>query len=110
MYSLCENDLDAKDTNAKVYKPPRIWIYRGKKVKAKSVAHAEYEILGECLNNIPLNDVQEALVNDEVSEKRFKQGAKNVATLIRNLMARRQHRLPKEHEHYKQKEDENNDD
>lgn len=74
-------------------------------MKAKSVIHAEYEILSECLNNIPLNDVEQALVNDKVSGKRFQKGAKNVANLIRNLMTRRQHRLPKEHEHYKEKED-----
>jgi len=74
-------------------------------MKAQTITHAEYEILKEVLNNIPLEDLYEAIVADEVSEKRFKAGAGNVAKLIRNLMVRRQHRLPHDHEDYKAKEE-----
>ena len=74
-------------------------------MKAKTITHAEYEILKEVLNNIPLEDLYKAIVEDEASEKRFKSGAANVAKLIRNLMVRRQHRLPHEHEDFKEKEE-----
>lgn len=74
-------------------------------MKAKTIPHVEYEILKEVLNNIPLDDLYEAIVADEVSEKRFKAGAANVAKLIRNLMERRQHRLPHDHEDFKTKEE-----
>ena len=74
-------------------------------MKAKTVQHVEYEVLKEVLENIPLDDLHDAMVMDEVSEKRFKTGAGNVARLIRNLMTRRQHRLPRDHADYKQKEE-----
>jgi len=73
--------------------------------KAQTIPHVEYEVLKEVLNNIPLEDLYDAMVADETSEKRFKSGAANVAKLIRNLMVRRQHRLPHDHEDYKQKEE-----
>jgi len=73
--------------------------------RAQTIPHVEYEVLKEVLNNIPLEDLYDAMVADETSEKRFKSGAGNVAKLIRNLMVRRQHRLPHDHEDYKPKED-----
>ena len=73
--------------------------------RAQTIPHVEYEVLKEVLNNIPLEDLYDAMVADEASERRFKSGAANVAKLIRNLMVRRQHRLPHNHEDYKQKED-----
>lgn len=74
-------------------------------MRAETVIHAEYEILKEVLSNIPLDDIHDAMVTDEVSEKRFKTGARNVAVLINNLLTRRIHRLPKTHEEYKPKEE-----
>ncbi len=77
----------------------------GERSKAQTIPHVEYEVLKEVLNNIPLEDLYNAMVADETSEKRFKKGTANVAKLIRNLMVRRQHRLPYDHEDYKEKED-----
>ena len=74
-------------------------------MRAKTVTHVEYEILKQVLENIPLDEVETSMVNDSVTEKRFTTAAKNVAVLIRNLMTRRQHRLPAEHPQYKQKEE-----
>jgi len=74
-------------------------------MRAKTVTHVEYEILKEVLNNIPLDEVETNMVDDTVTEKRFATAAKNVAVLIRNLMTRRQHRLPHTHKDYKQKEE-----
>ena len=74
-------------------------------MRAKTVPHVEYEILKEVLNNIPLDEVEANMVDCPVTEKRFTTAAKNVAGLIRNLMTRRQHRLPHTHNDYKQKEE-----
>tara|TARA_R110000737_G_scaffold300403_1_gene307298 strand:+ start:353 stop:601 length:249 start_codon:yes stop_codon:yes gene_type:complete len=82
-----------------------MYICKGKKMRAESIPHVEYEILSEVINNIDIADVQDAMVTDVVTEKRFKTGAKNVAKLLRNLMARRTHRLPHTHTEYKQKEE-----
>ena len=83
-----------------------VYVYlEAEEMKAKTVTHVEYEILKEVLENIPLNEVEATMVNDTVTEKRFTTAAKNVAGLIRNLMTRRQHRLPAKHPQYKQKEE-----
>jgi len=74
-------------------------------MRAESIPHVEYEILSEVINNIDIADVQDAMVTDAVTEKRFKTAAKNVAKLLRNLMTRRAHRLPQAHKDYKQKEE-----
>lgn len=90
----------------KPYKPRRLCVFRGEKhMRAKTITHAEYEVLKEVLTNIPLDDLYDAMVADETSEKRFKAGAGNVAKLIRNLMVRRQHHLPHDHDDYKAKEE-----
>jgi len=83
----------------------RLCVYMSKGNRAQTIPHVEHEVLKEVLNNIPLDDLHDAMVADEASEKRFKKGAGNVAKLIRNLMVRRQHRLPFDHEDYKEKED-----
>ena len=74
-------------------------------MRAESIPHVEYEILSEVINNIDIADVQDAMVTDGVTKKRFNTAAKNVAKLLRNLMARRTHRLPQTHTEYKQKEE-----
>ena len=91
--------------NRKPYKPPCLFVYMSEGNRAQTIPHVEYEVLKEVLNNIPLEDLYNAMVADETSEKRFKSGAANVAKLIRNLMVRRQHRLPYDHADYKEKED-----
>lgn len=75
--------------------------------RAKTVIHAEYEILkliGDC---IELQALRERMVpeGDDVAAKRFDTGASNVANLVNNLAVRRQHRLPKGHQDFKAKED-----
>ena len=73
--------------------------------KAKTVIHAEYEILKAVIENVPLDEVHERLVKDDASATRFEKAANNVATLISNLAVRRQHRLPFDHPDFKHKED-----
>ena len=73
--------------------------------KAKTVIHAEYEILMAVINNVPLNEVHDRLVMDAASATRFGKAANNVAQLIKNLAVRRQHRLPFDHPDFKHKED-----
>lgn len=73
-------------------------------MRAKSVVHVEYEILIHLLDEIDLQDLEEHMVKDKVSRKRFDDGAKKVFTLINNLAERRTHRLPQDHEDYKVKE------
>tara|TARA_R110000796_G_scaffold170145_1_gene287027 strand:- start:384 stop:608 length:225 start_codon:yes stop_codon:yes gene_type:complete len=74
-------------------------------MRAESIPHAEYEILNEVISNIDIADVEDAMVTDSVTKRRFNTAAKNVAKLLRNLMTRRQHRLPEAHTEYKQKEE-----
>ena len=42
---------------------------------------------------------------DKVAEKRFKKGATNISTYLRNMMDRRQHKLPKNHQEYMEREE-----
>ena len=62
--------------------------------RARSVAHVEYEIL---------QWVGDRAWLDGLMEKRFRKGATNISTYLRNMMDRRQHKLPKDHEDYKEK-------
>tara|TARA_R110002167_G_scaffold156976_1_gene351780 strand:- start:31901 stop:32152 length:252 start_codon:yes stop_codon:yes gene_type:complete len=83
-----------------------VYVYlEAEEMRAKTVTHVEYEILKQVLENIPLDEVETSMVNDTVTEKRFNTGAKNVAVLVRNLMNRRKHRLPRTHKDYTQKEE-----
>ena len=77
--------------------------------RAQTVVHVEYEVLDWILHNIDVAELHEVMVTDDVSEKRFKQGATNVTKLISNLAQRRTHKLPKTHADYKPKEAETND-
>jgi len=72
-------------------------------MRAKTVIHAEYEIIQHILDEIEIHSVRERMVTDEHSEKRFETGAKNVSDLITNLATRRLHRLPKDHADYQEK-------
>ncbi len=72
-------------------------------MRAKTVIHAEYEIIQHILDEIEIHSVRQRMVTDKHSEKRFETGAKNVSDLITNLAKRRLHRLPKDHEDYQEK-------
>lgn len=73
--------------------------------RAKTVIHAEYEIIKHIIANLDISDVKERLCpdGDEHALTRFDKGAENVANLIQNLADRRTHRLPKEHVDYESK-------
>lgn len=71
--------------------------------KAASVSHAEYEILRVLTDDIDLRSLRQSMCPDKVSQVRFDKAAKEVAVLIRNMMERRTHRLPKKHVDYKEK-------
>ena len=73
--------------------------------RAKTVPHAEYEILKLISDCIELQALRERMVpeGDDVAAKRFDTGAKNVANLVNNLATRRQHRLPKTHQDFQEK-------
>tara|TARA_R100001163_G_scaffold46295_1_gene34795 strand:- start:187 stop:414 length:228 start_codon:yes stop_codon:yes gene_type:complete len=73
-------------------------------MRAKSVPHVEYEILIHLLDEIDLQDLEEIMVKDKHSRKRFDDGAKNVFRLINNRAEKRLHKLPKDHEDYRVKE------
>ena len=40
---------------------------------------------------------------DKVAEKRFRKGAENICRYLENMMERRRHKLPKDHDDYKEK-------
>ena len=75
--------------------------------RAKTVIHAEYEILKLVTECIELEALRERMVHvgDGVAAKRFDTGATNVANLVNNLAIRRQHRLPTAHRDFKEKVD-----
>lgn len=73
-------------------------------MRAKSKVHVEYEILQHLLDDIDLQDLEQQMVDDKHSKKRFEDGAKEVFRLINNLAQRRIHRLPKTHEDYEVKQ------
>jgi len=74
-------------------------------MRAKTVPHVEYEILRHILDELDISDVVTEMVpeGDEVAKKRFDRGARGLLKLLRNLMDRRVHRLPKEHPDYRAK-------
>lgn len=73
-------------------------------MRAKTVAHVEYEIIKHIMENNNVRVVYDKMVKDEISKERFEKGAKNVAKLITNLADRRLHKLPKDHVDYEVKE------
>jgi len=74
-------------------------------MRAKTVPHVEYEILRHILNEVDISDVVMEMVpeGDEVAKERFDKGARSALQLLRNLMLRRLHRLPKDHPDYQEK-------
>ena len=75
--------------------------------RAKSVAHVEYEILEWVGRRAWLDGLMAEMVpkGDKVAEKRFRKGATNISTYLRNMMDRRQHKLPKDHPKYMEREE-----
>ena len=75
--------------------------------RARSVAHVEYEILERVGHRAWLDGLMAEMVpeGDKVAEKRFRKGATNISTYLRNMMDRRQHKLPKDHPKYMEREE-----
>ena len=73
--------------------------------RARSVAHVEYEILQWVGHRAWLDGLMAEMVpeGDKIAEKRFRKGAYNIQTYLKNMMGRRQHKLPKDHDDYKEK-------
>ena len=73
--------------------------------RARSVAHVEYEILQWVGDRAWLDGLMAEMVpkGDKVAEKRFRKGAENICKYLENMMERRQHKLPKDHDDYKEK-------
>ena len=76
------------------------------RTRAASIPHAEYEIIWALLltEEFALAELIEDMAPDEVSEKRFKQAARNVREMMQNMAQRRTHRLPEDHLDYTPKE------
>ena len=71
------------------------------------MTHVEYEILDWIGRKAWLDGLMVEMIpeGDKVAEKRFKKGAENICQYLQNMMNRRQHKLPKEHDHYKEREE-----
>ena len=61
------------------------------------------EVIAETLESLKASLVPDP--SDEVAERRFNDGVKNVAKLVLNMAERRLHRLPPEHPEYQAKEE-----
>ena len=75
--------------------------------RARSVTHVEYEILQWIGRKAWLDQLMVEMIpkGDNVAEKRFRKGAENICKYLENMMERRRHKLPKDHEDYKEKEE-----
>ena len=75
--------------------------------RARSVAHVEYEVMDWVGRRAWLDGLMAEMVpkGDKVAEKRFRKGATNISTYLRNMMDRRQHKLPKDHPKYMEREE-----
>ena len=75
--------------------------------RARSVTHVEYEILQWIGSKAWLDQLMVEMIpeGDKVAEKRFRKGAENICKYLENMMKRRQHKLPKDHDDYKEKEE-----
>jgi len=75
--------------------------------RARSVAHVEYELLNFIGERLYVDDLMQQMIpeGDEVAKKRFDKGATNISTYLKNMMNRRQHKLPKSHTEYRGKEE-----
>ncbi|MBL98001.1 MAG: hypothetical protein CMF52_09310 [Legionellales bacterium] len=69
-------------------------------MRAKSVQHAEYEILNHIVSEIDLSDLKDMMCNDKHSTKRFDTACENIIKRLDGIMATRTKHLPKEHADY----------
>ena len=75
-------------------------------MRAKTTTHVEYEICKAILNSkelgLVIEEVKTDMVpeEDEVAEKRFNSGTQSLSQLLQNIVDRRLHRLPKNHQDY----------
>ena len=74
-------------------------------MRARSVTHVEYEILEWIGRKAWLDQLMTEMIpeGDKVAEKRFRKGAYNIQTYLKNMMERRQHKLPKDHSKYRER-------
>jgi len=75
--------------------------------RARSVAHVEYELLNFIGERMYVDELMQQMIpeGDKVAKKRFDKGATNISTYLRNMMNRRQHKLPKSHPEYMEREE-----
>ncbi len=73
--------------------------------RARSVAHAEFEICKEILLRISMVDLKSQMVpeEDEVANKRFMTAIENIGGYIFNMAERRKHKLPQGHIDFRDK-------
>ena len=69
-------------------------------MRAKSVQHAEYEILNHIVSEIDLSDLKDMMCNDNHSTTRFATACENIIKSLDGIMATRTKHLPKEHADY----------
>ena len=80
-------------------------------MRAKTTTHVEYEICKAILNSkelgLVIEEVKIEMVpeGDEVAEKRFNSGTQSLSQLLQNIVDRRLHRIPKNHQDYNIKGD-----
>ena len=80
-------------------------------MRAKTTIHVEYEVLKAILQSKEIGMVIERVkadmvpLNDAPAEKRFDSGVISAAQYIRNMIDRRQHRIPQNHPDFKVKPD-----
>ena len=73
-------------------------------MRAKSVAHAEYEIISHFwkVNLFELKS-EMAQEGDVIADKRFRKATENINGYLKNMKDRRRHKLPKEHVEFRGK-------
>ncbi len=75
-------------------------------MRAKSVAHAEYEIISHFwkVNLFELKS-EMAQEGDVIADKRFRKATKNINGYLKNMKVRRMHKLPKDHPEYMERKE-----
>jgi len=66
-------------------------------MRAKSIQHAEYEILQHLLGEIDLQDLRDEMCDDAHSTKRFDKAAGNICKMLSEKAMVRVKNLPKDH-------------
>lgn len=75
-------------------------------MRAKSVAHAEYEILSHFWK-VNLFELKSEMAQEEdaIADKRFRKATENINGYLNNMKVRRMHKLPKDHVDYRGKDE-----